>query len=192
MGVDCSASASLLWAGHSRVAALSPVLNPKFRAQFPCAVHRGCGKPQDAQQPWVTDSTTGKACNAASTLIGSPQCSTSVAGLGRSRNVGAAGRHKLFSCMHARSYHGMHTSPSWLRVLQCVLQRKGSTLGYWATLLIPAVMMGFCGSLSTVSTFVTEVGATWLGLVARLSCWSGRAFRALPQFLQCQGALGAA
>ena len=30
-------------------------------------------------------------------------------------------------------------------------------LGYWALVLLPAVRVGFCGALSTVSTFVAEV-----------------------------------
>ncbi|GAB4817231.1 hypothetical protein N2152v2_004277 [Parachlorella kessleri] len=40
--------------------------------------------------------------------------------------------------------------------LQCVFQRR-SNLSYAGHLLLPAVMTGFSGSLSTVSTFVTEV-----------------------------------
>ncbi|PRW44982.1 Camphor resistance family isoform 1 [Chlorella sorokiniana] len=41
--------------------------------------------------------------------------------------------------------------------LQCVLQRRGSALGYWGTLMIESVITGFNGSLTTVSTFITEV-----------------------------------
>ena len=39
--------------------------------------------------------------------------------------------------------------------LQAVVQR--AALGYWAALAITALQVGFCGSLTTVSTFVTEI-----------------------------------
>lgn len=39
---------------------------------------------------------------------------------------------------------------------QCILQRSVS-VGYWGSLWISAVTAGFCGSLTTVSTFVSEV-----------------------------------
>ena len=42
--------------------------------------------------------------------------------------------------------------------MQCILQR--TSLSYWGGLLVPAVQTGFCGALTTVSTFVTEVGGT--------------------------------
>jgi fluoride exporter len=42
--------------------------------------------------------------------------------------------------------------------LQCPLTRtSSSSLGYWGTLLLPAVQVGFVGSLTTVSTMVTEI-----------------------------------
>lgn len=42
--------------------------------------------------------------------------------------------------------------------LQCPLTRSSSSsLGYWGTLLLPAVQTGFVGSLTTVSTMVTEI-----------------------------------
>ncbi|EFN56313.1 hypothetical protein CHLNCDRAFT_144735 [Chlorella variabilis] len=41
--------------------------------------------------------------------------------------------------------------------LQCVLQRRYEAAGYWGVLWLTAVQSGFCGSLTTVSTFVTEV-----------------------------------
>lgn len=57
---------------------------------------------------------------------------------------------------------------------QCVLQRRGSSLGYWGTLMIDSVITGFNGSLSTVSTFITEVRGGHkckAALPARLSTW---------------------
>ncbi len=42
---------------------------------------------------------------------------------------------------------------------QCILQRElAASLGYWGGLMVGAVQVGFCGSLTTVSTYVTEVG----------------------------------
>lgn len=40
---------------------------------------------------------------------------------------------------------------------QCVVQRRGASVGYWGNLAITAVVTGFSGSLTTVSTFITEV-----------------------------------
>lgn len=40
---------------------------------------------------------------------------------------------------------------------QCVLRRRGAAIGYWGNLMITAVVTGFSGSLTTVSTFITEV-----------------------------------
>jgi hypothetical protein len=51
-----------------------------------------------------------------------------------------------------------------------VLQRRGSAVGYWGTLAIQAVETGFCGCLTTVSTFVAEVRAR----CDRLPCGSYR------------------
>lgn len=41
--------------------------------------------------------------------------------------------------------------------LQCVIQKVA--LGYWLSLILPGIQTGFCGALTTVSTFVTEVGS---------------------------------
>ena len=41
--------------------------------------------------------------------------------------------------------------------LQCVLQRRPVAIGYWGSLVTTATQSGFCGSLTTVSTFVAEV-----------------------------------
>lgn len=47
--------------------------------------------------------------------------------------------------------------------LQCVLQRRGPALGYWGNLMINSVITGFNGSLTTVSTFITEVRSSGAG-----------------------------
>lgn len=47
------------------------------------------------------------------------------------------------------------------RPVQCVLQRRGADIGYWGNLMVNAVITGFNGSLTTVSTFMTEV--RWAG-----------------------------
>ncbi|KAL4423054.1 hypothetical protein ABPG77_005859 [Micractinium sp. CCAP 211/92] len=40
----------------------------------------------------------------------------------------------------------------------CILQRESAaSLGYWGGLMVGAVQVGFCGSLTTVSTYVTEI-----------------------------------
>ena len=49
--------------------------------------------------------------------------------------------------------------PPAARPLQCVLQRRPVAIGYWGSLMTTATQAGFCGSLTTVSTFVAEVGA---------------------------------
>lgn len=41
--------------------------------------------------------------------------------------------------------------------LQCPLTRSSLALGYWGNLLLPAAQIGFVGSLTTVSTMVTEI-----------------------------------
>lgn len=59
-------------------------------------------------------------------------------------------------CVSAPHLQGLPGPPP---LLQCILQREAATsLGYWGVLMLGAVQTGFCGSLTTVSTFVTEVG----------------------------------
>ncbi len=41
--------------------------------------------------------------------------------------------------------------------MQCIQQRQGASLTYWGAVLIAAVQAGACGSLTTVSTWATEV-----------------------------------
>ena len=53
--------------------------------------------------------------------------------------------------------------------MQCVLQRK-TTVGYWGSLWISAVITGFSGSLTTVSTFVTEVHLPLVAAVCGCLC----------------------
>ena len=48
--------------------------------------------------------------------------------------------------------------------LQAGLQRI-TLPGYWVTLLLEAVQTGFSGGLSTVSTFVAEVGVLGLKIL---------------------------
>jgi fluoride ion exporter CrcB/FEX len=57
--------------------------------------------------------------------------------------------------------------------VQCVTQRRGAAVGYWGSLMISAVQTGFCGSLTTVSTFVTEAspGVLALTLVKACGAW---------------------
>lgn len=72
----------------------------------------------------------------------------------------------LHSCSSQRAQHCFDLL--CVSCVQCVL-RRNSGLSYWGTLMLQAVQTGFCGSLSTVSTFVTEARCALL-LHAVLCC----------------------
>jgi hypothetical protein len=70
-------------------------------------------------------------------------------------------------------------------LLQSILQRRGTAISYWGSVVIQSVETGFSGCLTTVSTFVTEASLAQQLLACLFACQRSEHLQSAPFELHC-------